>query len=148
MSRASAYQAYRCAIKASAAFGEGTFTPREETLTLSVSPKVVVHECRFPIPATSNSRRGPCAAAPGGGFFPALTGTQQLCRKPHPPPLPGRRVWLLANNPLGARANANLCSRVSTARANGLDASVYLTHLLERVPAADTAEALEAPLLP
>ena len=47
-----------------------------------------------------------------------------------------------------ARANANLCSRVSTARANGLDASVYLTHLLERVPAADTAEALEAPLLP
>ena len=31
--------------------------------------------------------------------------------------------------------------------ANGLDASAYLTHLFERLPAADTIEALEA-LLP
>ena len=59
----------------------------------------------------------------------------------------GRRVWLFANNPLGARASANLFSLVSTARANGLDASAYLTHLFERLPAADTLEALEA-LLP
>ena len=59
----------------------------------------------------------------------------------------GRRVWLFANNPLGARASANLFSLVSTARANGLDPSVYLTYLFERLPAADTLEALEA-LLP
>ena len=59
----------------------------------------------------------------------------------------GRRVWLFANNPLGARASANLFSLVSTARANGLDPSAYLTHLFERLPAADTLEALEA-LLP
>ena len=59
----------------------------------------------------------------------------------------GRRVWLFANNPLGARASANLFSLVSTARANGLDASAYLTYLFERLPAADTLEALEV-LLP
>ncbi len=59
----------------------------------------------------------------------------------------GRRVWLFANNPLGARASANLFSLVSTARANGLDPSAYLTYLFEQLPAADTVEALEA-LLP
>ncbi len=59
----------------------------------------------------------------------------------------GRRVWLFANNPFGARASANLFSLVSTARANGLDPSAYLTHLFEHLPAADTVEALEA-LLP
>ena len=59
----------------------------------------------------------------------------------------GRRVWLFANNPLGARASANLFSLVSTARANGLEPSAYLTYLFEQLPAADTVEALEA-LLP
>lgn len=59
----------------------------------------------------------------------------------------GRRVWLFANNPLGARASANLFSLISTARANGLDPSAYLIHLFEKLPAADTVEALEA-LLP
>jgi transposase len=59
----------------------------------------------------------------------------------------GRRVWLFANNPLGARASANLFSLVSTARANGLEPSVYLNYLFERLPTAETVEALEA-LLP
>lgn len=59
----------------------------------------------------------------------------------------GRRVWLFANNPFGARASANLFSLVSSARANGLDPSAYLTHLFEQLPAAETVEALEA-LLP
>ena len=59
----------------------------------------------------------------------------------------GRRVWLFANNPFGARASANLFSLVSTARANGLDPSEYLTYLFEQLPAADTVEAIEA-LLP
>ena len=59
----------------------------------------------------------------------------------------GRRVWLFANNPLGARASANLFSLVSSARANGLQPSAYLTHLFEQLPAADTLEAIEA-LLP
>jgi transposase len=59
----------------------------------------------------------------------------------------GRRVWLFANNPLGARASANLFSLVSTARANGIEPYVYLNYLFEKLPAADTVEALEA-LLP
>ena len=59
----------------------------------------------------------------------------------------GRRVWLFANNPLGARASANLFSLVSTARANGLEPYAYLAYLFEQLPAAGTVEALEA-LLP
>ena len=59
----------------------------------------------------------------------------------------GRRVWLFANNPLGARASANLFSLVSSARANGLEPYAYLNYVFESLPAADTVEALEA-LLP
>ena len=46
----------------------------------------------------------------------------------------GRRVWLFANNPHGARASANLYSLVSTARANGLEPFAYLSLLFERLP--------------
>jgi transposase len=59
----------------------------------------------------------------------------------------GRRVWLFANNPLGATASANLYSLVATARANGLEPCAYLNFLFENLPAAETVEALEA-LLP
>ncbi len=56
----------------------------------------------------------------------------------------GRRVWLFANNPLGARASANLFTLVSSARANGLEPYIYLNYIFENLPAADTVEALEA----
>jgi transposase len=59
----------------------------------------------------------------------------------------GRRVWLFANNPLGARASANLFSLVGSARANGLEPYAYLNYIFENLPAANTVEALEA-LLP
>lgn len=59
----------------------------------------------------------------------------------------GRRVWLFANNPLGATASANLYSLVATARANGLEPGAYLNFLFESLPAAETVDALEA-LLP
>ena len=59
----------------------------------------------------------------------------------------GRRVWLFANNPFGARASANLYSLVATARANCLEPCAYLNFLFENLPAAETVEALEA-LLP
>jgi transposase len=59
----------------------------------------------------------------------------------------GRRVWLFANNPFGARASANLFSLVSSARANGIEPYAYLNYVFENLPAADTVEALEA-LLP
>jgi transposase len=59
----------------------------------------------------------------------------------------GRRAWLFAQNPYGAKASANLYSLVSCARVNGLEPYAYLLHLLEQLPTASTAEALEA-LLP
>jgi len=59
----------------------------------------------------------------------------------------GRRAWLFAQNPYGAKASANLYSLVSCARANGLEPYAYLLHLLEQLPMASTADALEA-LLP
>lgn len=59
----------------------------------------------------------------------------------------GRRAWLFAQNPYGAKASANLYSLVSCARVNGLEPHAYLLHLLEELPRANTAEALEA-LLP
>jgi transposase len=59
----------------------------------------------------------------------------------------GRRAWLFAQNPYGAKASANLYSLVSSARVNGLEPYAYLLHLLEQFPMASTAEALEA-LLP
>jgi len=59
----------------------------------------------------------------------------------------GRRVWLFANNPLGARASANLFSLAGSARANGLEPYAYLQYVFENLPLADTLEALEA-LLP
>lgn len=59
----------------------------------------------------------------------------------------GRRIWLFCHNPFGARASANLFSLVSTARACGIEPHTYLNFIFERLPAADTVEALEA-LLP
>jgi hypothetical protein len=59
----------------------------------------------------------------------------------------GRRLWLFAHNPYGARASANLYSLVSCARVNGLEPQAYLLYLLEELPKAATADALEA-LLP
>jgi transposase len=59
----------------------------------------------------------------------------------------GRRVWLFANNPLGARASANLFSLVGSARANGLEPYAYLNYIFDNLSAANTVEALEA-LLP
>ena len=59
----------------------------------------------------------------------------------------GRRAWLFAQNPYGARASANLYSLVSCARVNGLEPYAYLVHLLEELPKAGTADALEM-LLP
>ena len=59
----------------------------------------------------------------------------------------GRRLWLFAHNPYGASSSANLYSLVSCARVNGLEPQAYLLYLLEELPRAATADALEA-LLP
>jgi hypothetical protein len=59
----------------------------------------------------------------------------------------GRKAWLFADTSQGARASATCYSLVETAKANKLEPSVYIQHVLERVADADTLEKLEA-LLP
>lgn len=61
----------------------------------------------------------------------------------------GRKNWLFANTPRGARASAITCSIIETAKENGLNPFAYLVYLLERLPNMDTDDkaAMEA-LLP
>jgi transposase len=59
----------------------------------------------------------------------------------------GRKSWLFADTPHGARASATCYSLVETAKINGLEPYAYLKHVLERIADADTVEKLEA-LLP
>jgi len=59
----------------------------------------------------------------------------------------GRRNWLFADTPRGARASATVYSLIETAKANGLEPYAYLRHVLQHIAAADTVEAIEA-LLP
>lgn len=61
----------------------------------------------------------------------------------------GRKNWLFANTPQGARASAMTYSVMETAKENGLHPSTYLTYLFEQLPNIDTSDpsALDA-LLP
>lgn len=59
----------------------------------------------------------------------------------------GRKAWLFADTSRGAHASATCYSLIETARANGLEASAYIDHVLARIAEADTVEKLEA-LLP
>ena len=59
----------------------------------------------------------------------------------------GRRNWLFSDTPRGARASATCYSLIETAKANGLEPSAYLHHVLQHIAAADTLEKIEA-LLP
>lgn len=59
----------------------------------------------------------------------------------------GRRNWLFADTPRGARASATCYSLIETAKANGLEPFAYLEHVLAHIGAADTVEKIEA-LLP
>jgi transposase len=46
----------------------------------------------------------------------------------------GRKAWLFANTPRGARASAIIYSIVETAKANGLNPYYYLRYLFEQLP--------------
>ena len=59
----------------------------------------------------------------------------------------GRRAWLFADTAQGARASATCYSLIETAKANQLEPSAYIHHVLDRIGEADTLEKLEA-LLP
>jgi transposase len=49
----------------------------------------------------------------------------------------GRKNWLFANTPRGAKASATIYSVVETAKENGLNPFTYLTYLFERLPNID-----------
>ena len=59
----------------------------------------------------------------------------------------GRKAWLFSGSPRGAQASATLYTLVETAKANDLEPWAYLNYLFERLPAATSAQALDA-LLP
>jgi transposase len=59
----------------------------------------------------------------------------------------GRKAWLFAGSPNGAKTSALLYSLVETAKANALEPHAYLTYLFEHLPHAKTPEAVAA-LLP
>ena len=59
----------------------------------------------------------------------------------------GRKAWLFAYTPQGVQASATCYSLIETAKANDLEPSAYIRHVLERIADADTLEKLER-LLP
>ncbi len=59
----------------------------------------------------------------------------------------GRRAWLFADTPQGARASAACYSLIETAKANGLEPYAYIKYLLDHIGDADTLNKLDA-LLP
>ena len=59
----------------------------------------------------------------------------------------GRRNWLFADTPRGARASATVYSLIETAKANGIEPYDYLLHVLKHIASVDTVDKLEA-LLP
>ena len=59
----------------------------------------------------------------------------------------GRKNWLFSGSPRGAQASATLYSLIESARANHLEPRAYLTFLFERLPEANTPDAVAA-LLP
>ena len=59
----------------------------------------------------------------------------------------GRKAWLFSDTPAGANASAIIYSLVETAKANGIEPYTWLRHVLEHLPAAQTADEMEK-LLP
>ena len=56
------------------------------------------------------------------------------------PVIIGRKNWLFANTPQGARASAIIYSIVETAKANGLNPYYYLRYLFEQLPNIDLTD--------
>jgi hypothetical protein len=46
----------------------------------------------------------------------------------------GRKNWLFANTPCGAKASVIIYSVIETAKENGLNPFQYLTYLFEQLP--------------
>ena len=59
----------------------------------------------------------------------------------------GRKAWLFSDTPAGANASAIIYSLVETSKANGVEPYTWLRHVLEHLPAAQTADEMDK-LLP
>ena len=55
----------------------------------------------------------------------------------------GRKAWLFADTPAGARASTIYYTLIETAKANGIEPYKYLKFLIDNIAAADTVEAYE-----
>jgi transposase len=55
----------------------------------------------------------------------------------------GRKNWLFAGSPDGAKASATFFSLIETAKANGLEPYAYLKHIFEKLPLAQTEQDLK-----
>lgn len=55
----------------------------------------------------------------------------------------GRKAWLFADTPRGAKASALLYSLVETAKACGVEPYCWLAYVLKRLPLAETADAYD-----
>ena len=54
----------------------------------------------------------------------------------------GRKNWLFAGSPDGAKASAAFFTMIETAKANGLESYAYLRHIFEKLPLAQTEQIL------
>jgi transposase len=55
----------------------------------------------------------------------------------------GRKNWLFAGSPDGAKASATFFTLIETAKANGLEPYAYLRHIFEKLPLAQTEQDLK-----
>jgi len=59
----------------------------------------------------------------------------------------GRKAWLFADTPAGAKESALYYTLIETAKANGLEPYAYLSHVIGKMADVETVEQWEA-LLP
>jgi hypothetical protein len=52
----------------------------------------------------------------------------------------GRKNWLFAGSPNGAKASAAFFSLIETAKANGVEPYAYLRHIFKKLPLAQTGQ--------
>ena len=55
----------------------------------------------------------------------------------------GRKNWLFAGSPDGAKASATFFTLIETAKANGLEPYAYLRHVFQKLPLAQTEQDLK-----
>jgi len=78
---------------------------------------------------------------------PEMTPDNNLAENAIRPFVIGRKNWLFAGTPDGAKASADIYSLIETAKANNLEPYKYLRYLFERLPLAESEKDFKA-LLP